>query len=223
MTLLALSIAQFAALLETREGKLRPTSPLHSEGYEVSGLTNVTVLVGFEVPKAGEKKLLRHFLKHRANEKSELASLVGDVTTFLEQAEKMTDRVGFDELDFETIQGNVTGGDEDGDGEDWQDRDQEADQATLSEILKATKFALDNQIPFNQIHFTTFTQYGNEMAEESISRVYVGEEVAIDAAKAADAIQAITDATRKLEPLTRKLKIEAKVIITGNEVSGNCQ
>ena len=53
------TLTQIAALLLVREGKLRPTSPLHSEGSEVGGLNNIETIVGWQIDDDQAKKIAK--------------------------------------------------------------------------------------------------------------------------------------------------------------------
>jgi len=85
-------------LLNERQTRKYPTAPLHSEGTDISGVSEPNIYVGWGIDP--NYVLVQEYINQLNSEKSDLSKWVKDITKFMEDVANICDEWNIDVDDF---------------------------------------------------------------------------------------------------------------------------
>ena len=229
-----MTISQFAELIESRPAKCRPTSPLHSEGYDISGLESVAVVVGYELHVPNDspegRKLIVEYQKHRTNRASKLSEMIGGESVFKFLA--LVDNISIlmpGDHDFASVAGLIESGKtyvpsegRTGEEDEPREEDEDPDEDNAIRILLLAKIVLGLGLKASDVIINTDQLCSEENGYHRFERALVGTKLRLDT-EASKTIKEIKEISEKLAPMGKKLgEKEPTIFLSGNGVEGTC-
>lgn len=233
------SLNQLQEIFDTRQPKLLPTAPLHSEGYEVGGYSDLNIVVGFALDSSGDEDLAHDYLKHQMDLPSELGEKVQDVETFVKLVRAHTPEFIDNFVDQKHDVQLIRDDDEkkvakimEADGveyeqffEQWFDDDEENSFAVLSCLCRLFQKHGDAINGVGSVIIETNSSVSeNDGNETSVDRVLFGVKVGggMRGSDAAKTVKKVQDVIAELRPYALTMGGEPEIFISGNYESGMC-
>jgi len=203
-----MTIEQAVSLLDERPAKCRPTSPLHSEGYEVGGLDDVKVIVGWVAPRNSDLEKLLRDDRSAAALKGLLSRIDGIYVRDFASWRRRQLAASVDAVIREIHE----------EDEDEEDEDREVTEAA-EEIGCCAEFVADGVIQKEDVHVMSAT--GSEV-ESPIRQIYIGR-IIPTWRDASDLIERIRETAGALTRVGEKIgRKDPDVYVDGNYSSGIC-
>jgi hypothetical protein len=216
----AISAEQAISLLTERRKRIGTTSPLHSEGIEIGGMSKPRLFVGYLIGTDLGHKLAEEYIAHRQCQRSKLGEFVDDVSLFMQKMQET--------IDMKSEHHNATIIPEEEDEEhldDWTRNDLAMKRRNIIDAI-CTMVFLELKTPHEVQAFQT-VEYGNEFTSIIHRNMLVGKEIDIShptPGEIRDKIQRAEEELKGIEfpPEMRGDISKLTVVIEGDTQTGTC-